>query len=694
MSRQPTRTRMVRWFLGQISNIRHVLICLWLHLTTLTCIEKSTDSSALFSWLGLPQVLRQRIINPNLALATWLYCTICIVQATYAIEIDFRISDSSERPLTAEELAAFRTAADQWEAKLLDPIEILIDIKVRSMSGALGTGSAAGTLHDWTNIRQALLLDAFREEERQAMLSLPLEAIPLQYDDPLDGRVTDTATQVKVPIPMAKALNLGTGRDPTAGDIRADGAVTLNSDSSLFDFNPGDGIDSDKYDVVAVIIQEIGHALGFESTVDTNDFLVGLSGHITPPQMLDIWRFPETDSFHHVTNEPRIVTSGPAEFYDGVLNNFAFSHGVRSTDVAGCPTSGASCQASHWSFGTNNAMTALIFPGVFRDLGIEDVHALDYLGYDTSGPSDSITRIPPDAFGEIPILIGWAALPNFPNCLIDGPGCFDFSKDFDSDFSDFSPPPETWTQPAPDFQANLAFRAGLSFDADGLRFRSAVGFARFQDAQDNVDFPVVEDPTHGDDDDIEPVTSLPPTLLDFVFQSDDTAGVPFVFRDTFSEAGSELDMSLGEFGGYWITGFIDGAGDGQIGDVDATLVFTLLADQSGIPQTDVPNLFQLAMDSSSSLIVYDQEALGIPEPSADFDNDGDVDGFDFLKWQRGELPNPLSVEDLALWENQYGTIPALEASMTVPEPATGLILLIGIATLLTGGRTVVSKPIR
>ncbi len=100
------------------------------------------------------------------------------------------------------------------------------------------------------------------------------------------------------------------------------------------------------------------------------------------------------------------------------------------------------------------------------------------------------------------------------------------------------------------------------------------------------------------------------------------------------------------------------------------------------------------MNSSSSLIVYDQEALGIPEPSADFDGNGYVDGFDFLKWQRGELPNPLSVEDLALWENQYGTIPALEASMTVPEPAAGLILLIGMATLLTGGRTVVSKPIR
>jgi hypothetical protein len=42
------------------------------------------------------------------------------------------------------------------------------------------------------------------------------------------------------------------------------------------------------------------------------------------------------------------------------------------------------------------------------------------------------------------------------------------------------------------------------------------------------------------------------------------------------------------------------------------------------------------------------------EESADFDLDGDVDGRDFLKWQRGDSPNPLSSADLALWQEQYG----------------------------------------
>ena len=35
-------------------------------------------------------------------------------------------------------------------------------------------------------------------------------------------------------------------------------------------------------------------------------------------------------------------------------------------------------------------------------------------------------------------------------------------------------------------------------------------------------------------------------------------------------------------------------------------------------------------------------------------NDADVDGRDFLKWQRGNSANPLSSGDLAMWQSNYG----------------------------------------
>jgi len=60
----------------------------------------------------------------------------------------------------------------------------------------------------------------------------------------------------------------------------------------------------------------------------------------------------------------------------------------------------------------------------------------------------------------------------------------------------------------------------------------------------------------------------------------------------------------------------------------------------------------------------------------DFDLDGDVDGIDFLKWQRGESTTPFSASDLADWETNYGTNPLVASIATVPETATfGLALL-------------------
>jgi pimeloyl-ACP methyl ester carboxylesterase len=67
--------------------------------------------------------------------------------------------------------------------------------------------------------------------------------------------------------------------------------------------------------------------------------------------------------------------------------------------------------------------------------------------------------------------------------------------------------------------------------------------------------------------------------------------------------------------------------------------------------------------------------------SADFDEDGDVDGRDFLVWQRGGSPQSLSEKDLSLWQAQYGN-PGLNATaMAVPEPVTiGMVLLLVMST--------------
>ncbi|TWU29952.1 beta strand repeat-containing protein [Bythopirellula polymerisocia] len=61
--------------------------------------------------------------------------------------------------------------------------------------------------------------------------------------------------------------------------------------------------------------------------------------------------------------------------------------------------------------------------------------------------------------------------------------------------------------------------------------------------------------------------------------------------------------------------------------------------------------------------------------TADFDQDGDVDGRDFFVWQRGGSPNGTSSGDLALWQSQYGSVlPLVAAANVVPEPSSVLLL--------------------
>lgn len=60
----------------------------------------------------------------------------------------------------------------------------------------------------------------------------------------------------------------------------------------------------------------------------------------------------------------------------------------------------------------------------------------------------------------------------------------------------------------------------------------------------------------------------------------------------------------------------------------------------------------------------------------DFDKDGDVDGDDFLLWQRGGSPNSFSVSDLNEWKMYYGDerLSLVANQATVPEPTSFILL--------------------
>lgn len=81
--------------------------------------------------------------------------------------------------------------------------------------------------------------------------------------------------------------------------------------------------------------------------------------------------------------------------------------------------------------------------------------------------------------------------------------------------------------------------------------------------------------------------------------------------------------------------------------------------------------------------------------TGDFDLDGDVDGYDFLLWQRGGSPNPLSQSDLNAWQTNYGMVAPLSAtSAIVPEPTSLALLMLGGLLALRSFRRVTTFATR
>jgi hypothetical protein len=92
---------------------------------------------------------------------------------------------------------------------------------------------------------------------------------------------------------------------------------------------------------------------------------------------------------------------------------------------------------------------------------------------------------------------------------------------------------------------------------------------------------------------------------------------------------------------------------------------------AGGTETDLNSAGQIVLSSG------DDVWLATPRPYGDHDNDGDVDGGDFLAWQRGQSPDPLSAIDLADWKANFGAgSPAIAGSTAMPEPSAAVLLVI------------------
>ena len=150
---------------------------------------------------------------------------------------------------------------------------------------------------------------------------------------------------------------------------------------------------------------------------------------------------------------------------------------------------------------------------------------------------------------------------------------------------------------------------------------------------------------------------------------------------------------------------VDGTGAIEVGvgadGVDASITYEILTLAAGFNAVRIGGPSGLNSGGTGA-VAFDNINLSLvdvvvepPVGDADFDNDGDVDGRDFLIWQRGfGLPDALNQDgdadddddvdgdDLVIWQTKYGETEPLVSSVAVPEPAIGMMILTALGSLL------------
>jgi hypothetical protein len=164
---------------------------------------------------------------------------------------------------------------------------------------------------------------------------------------------------------------------------------------------------------------------------------------------------------------------------------------------------------------------------------------------------------------------------------------------------------------------------------------------------------------------------------------------------TIASTSNSLLTGWGSLADQSMSGWVEAVpSTGRVSELNPTGTLTLNPGQSitlnGLWNTAGPQdasdfTFQYR-DSASGPTQFGAVEFASAGSPGDFDNDGDVDGRDFLTWQRGGSPTPLSASDLAAWQVNYGSggLTANVSAASVPEPSAVLLFACGFAVV--GGR--------
>jgi hypothetical protein len=258
-------------------------------------------------------------------------------------------------------LDAFRRAAAQWEAVISTPVTVTIGAGLADLGdpGLIGQTRPMSLSGPYTRIRDAIVAV---HQDQPVVAAMPTAAeftASIRTGFSLDGTVSSTKANLK-------ALGF-TDLDTMFG--QSDATITFNSTFS-FDFDNRDGVTRDTIDFESAAAHEIGHVLGFSSSVDVIDTLSPRPVRLEP---LDLLRFadapgasPSTPA--EFTTFARSLAPGVEAVFDDTAAEFRMSTGKQSGDGR---------QASHWKDDRLTGVLIGIMDPTLPSATVETVSAAD-----------------------------------------------------------------------------------------------------------------------------------------------------------------------------------------------------------------------------------------------------------------------------------------------------------------------------
>ena len=288
----------------------------------------------------------------------------------------------------AAALAAFERAAARWEAVIADPIVVTINADFADIGNPAIIGQSSSVLLQgpYDAIRDAVVSDAAADGDDRIVAALPTAAqfaASLPAGFVLTGNLLGTKANLK-------ALGFA---DLDASFGTSDATITFNSTFS-FDLDSSDGVSPGTIDLETTAVHEIGHALGFLSSVD---FVDGSAGGSVWPNVLDLVRFTDgtardPSSPAQFTSFARSMTPGVEAIVDDVDAEWRMSTGLVGGDGR---------QASHWKddvlTGTFvGIMDPTLSAATVEPITLADLRALDLAGYDIAVAAPSLCGAAPE----------------------------------------------------------------------------------------------------------------------------------------------------------------------------------------------------------------------------------------------------------------------------------------------------------